>query len=178
MTRFFRTTIQKIKIKRLKRRLKSCGEKVFIHPTTMIGDPQLVSIGNYCHIQNDCKLFGSGAGIDIGEGTILSHEIQIFARNHYYDGEDLKMLPYDERFTYKKVVIGKYVWIGARSMIMAGVNIGDGAVVAAGSVVTKDVPQCAIVGGNPARVIKYRNIEKYNELASSEKSYIKEKEYK
>lgn len=53
-------------------------------------------------------------------------------------------------------VVGNDVWIGARALIMSGVNIGNGAVVAAGSVVTKDVPPYAIVGGNPAKIIRYR----------------------
>lgn len=178
MKNFFGDFWGHYRVKRLKKNLLSCGDKVFIHPSVKVADPQLVSIGNNCHFQNDCKLFGCGGGIEIGEGTIFSHEIQIFARNHYYDGDDLKLLPYDERFTFKKVVIGKYVWIGARSTIMPGVTVGDGAVIAAGSVVTKDVPSCAVVGGNPAKILKYRNIEKYSELLSQERSYIAQKEYK
>lgn len=177
MENYIKKLLQKRRIKKLKAELKFCGEKVFIHPSVRIGEPRKVSIGNYCHIQPDCKLFGDGGGIEIGEGTIFSHEIQVFARNHYYDGEDLKCLPYDERFTCKKVVIGRYVWVGARATIMAGVSIGEGAVIAAGSVVTKDVPACAVVGGNPAKILKYRDAEKYKELAAQNKSYIKEKKY-
>ena len=55
-----------------------------------------------------------------------------------------------------KVEIGNDVWIGARAIIMPGVTVGDGAIIGAGAVVTKDVPSCAIVGGVPARVIKMR----------------------
>lgn len=178
MKNIFLEYLRKRRIKKIKARLASCGEKVYIDPSVQIADPQLVSIGNNCHFQNDSKLFGCGGGIEIGDGTIFSHEIQVFARNHYYDGEDLALLPYDDRFVCKKVVIGKYVWVGARSTIMAGVHIGDGAVIASGSVVTKDVPPCAVVGGNPAKVIKYRNIDKYNELVALDKSYIKQKKYK
>lgn len=177
MIRYLKTVYQKYQVWRLKARLKSCGDKVYIHPTVQIADPQLVLIGNNCHFQNDCKLFGCGGGIEVGEGTIFSHEIQVFARNHYYDGEDLKLLPYDERYFCKKVVIGKYVWVGARATILPGVTIGDGAVIGAGSVVTKDVPPCAVVGGNPAKIIKYRNIEMYNDLASKNMSYILQKNY-
>ena len=176
--RFFKKYLLKQRDKRLKSRLLHCGEKVFIHPTVQIVDPQCISIGDNCHFQNDCKLFGCGGGLVIGDGTIFAHDIQVFARNHYYDGDDLELLPYDNRFVCKKVVIGKYVWIGARSTIMAGVTIGDGAVIAAGSVVTKDVPCCAVVGGNPARILKYRNAERFNELSAEGKSYIKQKEYK
>lgn len=126
----------------------------------------------------DCKLFGCGGGIEIGNGTILSHEIQIFARNHNYNSDDLRLLPYDERDINKKVKIGNNVWIGARSTIMPGVTIGDGAVVGAASVVTKDVPRGAVVGGNPAKIVKYRNMQKYNELVASDNIYIKQKKYK
>lgn len=56
----------------------------------------------------------------------------------------------------KPIVIGDDVWIGARSIILKGVHIGKGAVIAAGAVVSRDVPEYAIVGGVPARVIKYR----------------------
>lgn len=57
----------------------------------------------------------------------------------------------------RKVTIGNDVWIGQRVMIMPGVTIGDGSIVGAASVVTKDVPDYAIVAGNPARIIRYRN---------------------
>ena len=59
-----------------------------------------------------------------------------------------------ETEVYKPVTIGNHVWIGCRCLILKGVTIGDGAVVAAGSVVTRDVPGGALVGGNPAKIIK------------------------
>lgn len=70
-------------------------------------------------------------------------------------------------YPYKRVIVGNDVWIGARAMIMGGVKIGDGAVVGAGAVVTKDVPPYAVVGGVPARVIRYRFPE--NIIAELEK---------
>lgn len=68
------------------------------------------------------------------------------------------MVMKEEKEAWSKgpIVIGNDVWIGMDSMILSGVTIGQGAVIAAGSVVTKDVPPYAIVGGNPAKVIKYR----------------------
>lgn len=70
---------------------------------------------------------------------------------------------------YETIVIGNDVWIGARAMILDGVTIGDGAVVAAGAVVTKDIPPYAIVGGVPAKIIKFRfDEEKIKELLLSE----------
>jgi len=62
----------------------------------------------------------------------------------------------DIRDVYSSPIIGNDVWIGANAIILQGVTIGDGAIVAAGAVVTKDVPPYAIVGGVPAKVIKYR----------------------
>lgn len=63
----------------------------------------------------------------------------------------------DQRpFSFEKVLVGNDVWIGERAMIMGGLTIGDGAVIAAGAVVTKSVPPYAVVGGVPAKVIKYR----------------------
>lgn len=165
-------------VKNLKKRLMSCGPKVFIDPSVTIVSPELVSIGNNCHIQMNCALYGCGGGIEIGDGTIFSHEIQIFARNHNYNSFDLKYLPYDERDICKKVTIGKYVWIGARATILPGVTIGNGAVIGAGSVVVDDVPSCAVVGGNPAKVLKYRDKSVYNKLELIDKSYIKQKNYK
>lgn len=64
----------------------------------------------------------------------------------------------------KEIRIGKCVWLGNRVTIVGNVTIGDGAIIAAGSVVVKDVPKCAIVGGNPARIIKYRDMEHYINL--------------
>ena len=71
-------------------------------------------------------------------------------------------------FPYKKVIVGNDVWIGTRAIIMGGVKVGDGAVIAAGAVVTKDVPDYSIVGGVPAKIIRYRFspviIEKLSEI--------------
>ena len=139
----------------------------------MLINPENISINDNVHIQPGCKLFAGGGGISIGEGTIFAHEIQVFARNHLYDADDLKYLPYDERFVDAHVEIGRYVWIGARTTILPGVTIGDGAVIAACSVVTRDVPSCAVVGGNPAKVIKYRNTGVYYNLYNADKGYIK-----
>lgn len=64
-----------------------------------------------------------------------------------------------DAITKGPIDIGHDVWIGARAIIMSGVSIGNGAIVAAGAIVTKDIPAYAIVGGNPARIIKYRFTE-------------------
>lgn len=137
---------------------------VFIDKKTKIYSPEMLKINNNCYIQFNYMLFATGGGIEIGEGTILAHDVQILTRNHNSDSDDLEFISYDYKFDNKKVVIGKYVWIGARATILPGVHIGDGAVVEAGSFLTRDVPECAVVGGNPCKVIKYRDKEKFYKL--------------
>ncbi len=161
------------KMQKLRKQLRHCGQHNYIEPSTLLSCPEKISIGDDVHIQMDCKLYGQGGGITIDNGTVLSSDVYIFARNHHYDSEDLKYIPYDERFDNKPVHIGKYVWIGARAMIMAGVTVGDGAIVAAGSVVSKDVPKYAVVAGNPAKVVRHRNEEVFRRLAADGKGYIR-----
>lgn len=81
-------------------------------------------------------------------------------------------MPYDEKYIIKDVHIQENVWIGSDVLIVPGVVIEEGAVVAAGFVVTRHVPKCAIVGGNPARIIKYRDIETYERLKRERKIYL------
>lgn len=106
----------------------------------------------------------SGIGINafiqgptsIGDYVLMGPDVQIYTRNHRYDRIDIPMYEQGES-EIKEVKIGNDVWIGARSIILPGVTIGDGAVIAAGSIVTKDVESYAVVGGNPAKIIKYRS---------------------
>lgn len=164
------------RLKRIIKKINHVGIGTYIDSTIQVGAPELLNLGNYVHIQMRCQLYADGGGISIDDGTILAHEVQIFARNHHYDSYDLRSIPYDERYDSKKVCIGKGCWIGARAMIMAGVNIGDGAIIAAGSVVSKDVPKYAIVGGNPAKIIKYRDAVKFEKLLRDKQIYIKKKQ--
>lgn len=105
-------------------------------------------IGNFCSISDNCA---------IGMGThtlsnLSTSSIFTAARN----GTRRRWVEKTIAEEYKTVIIGNDVWIGQRAMVMGGVTIGDGAVVGAGAIVTKDVPPYAIVGGIPAKVIKYR----------------------
>ena len=106
-------------------------------------------IGKFCSIGPDCKI---GLGKHPSNTFVSTHpiffstikQVQIsFADKNYFSESD-------------NIVIGNDVWIGANSVILDGVNISNGVIVAAGSVVTKDIPPYAIVGGVPAKIIKYR----------------------
>lgn len=87
----------------------------------------------------------------------------IITQNHNYEGD---MIPYDNTYIFKNVTIGDCVWFGNRVIVVGNVDIGEGAIIAAGAVVTKDVPPLAIAGGNPAKVIKYRDKDHYYKLKS------------
>ena len=105
----------------------------------------------------------SGVGINavmhgkviIGKDVMMGPECIIYTRNHAFSRTDIPMN--QQGFSEEKpVIIGDDVWIGGRVTILPGVHIGNGAIIGAGAVVTKNVPEYAIVGGNPAKVLKYR----------------------
>lgn len=100
-----------------------------------------VFINSGCHFQDQ-------GGIEIGDGAMIGHNVVLATVNH-----DLN--PANNRKNhYAPIKIGNHVWIGANATILPGVIIGDWAVVAAGAVVTKNVPELTVVGGVPAKVLK------------------------
>ena len=107
-----------------------------------------ITIGKNVFINTCCKFQDQG-GIEIGNNVLIGHSVVIATLNHDFEIKNrLSMYA-------KKVKIGNDVWIGSNTSILPGVTINDGAIIAAGAVVTKDVPQKAVVAGNPARIIKY-----------------------
>ena len=112
-------------------------------------------IGENTYIGEGCNLRAGGGLLKIGKQCSISQNITIVVSNHQCKkGQYIKDQPWttDRNF----VIIEDDVWIGANSVVLPGVTIHEGAVVGAGSVVTKDVPAYAIVVGNPAKVLKYR----------------------
>ena len=111
-----------------------------------------ISVGRNSYI-------GSGStislGVKIGSYTMLATETSILSGDHLFDKVGLPIV-YSGRPILKPTIIGNDVWIGHRCIILGGVTIGDGAIIAAGSVVTKDIPPCSIFGGVPAKFIKWR----------------------
>ena len=112
------------------------------------------------------QILGRGI-VKIGSNFHSGIECMMITENHNYEGT---RLPYDETFVKKEIKIRDNVWFGNRVLVVGSVTIGEGAIVAAGSVVVKAVPDFAIVGGNPAKVIKYRDEEHYNRL-KTEKAF-------
>lgn len=156
---------------KLTSKFKSCGRNVEIGKNCEISSMGKFELGSHCWIGNNFYAKADG-GITIGSGTIISRNCEIWTSNHNYDSDDLQCIPYDRRMINKPVVIGENCWLGSRVTIIPGVTIGEGVVVGAGSVVTKDIPDYAVVGGNPAKIIKYRNIEKYKELKEKGLIYL------
>lgn len=106
-----------------------------------------IKIGKNVFI-NACCRFQDQGGIEIGDGTLIGHNTTIATLNHDFNPAKRQNL------TPRSVKIGKNVWIGSDCTILPGVEIGDGAIIGAGSVVTKSIPANTIAVGNPAKVIK------------------------
>ena len=153
--------IRKIRQNYWMRRLKQCGKNFTCCSGVVMKSPQKISVGDNVRIGEKSFLNAAG-GITIGNNVKTGMKIFIWTNNHDYYAPTA--LPYGEKCILKPVTIEDNVWIGAKSSIVPGVTIGEGAVVAMCSVVTKDVPPCAVVGGNPAKVIKYRDVEVYKKL--------------
>lgn len=106
-----------------------------------------ITVGKNVFI-NACCCFQDQGGIAIGDGTLIGHNVVLATINHGF--------PPDHRGDNfpAAIAIGRNVWVGSHATVLPGVTIGDGAIVAAGAVVTKDVPPMTVVGGVPARIIK------------------------
>lgn len=149
-TRFVGKISKKLRCFAAKGFIRSCGKNVNIEHGAVISSK--LSIGDNSGIGIDCVCNGE---LTIGNDVMMGPECVIISQNHEFSDVTFPM----RLQGYKKeepCIIGDDVWIGRRAMIMPGVKIGNGAIIAAGAVVTKDVPDYAIVGGVPAKVIKFR----------------------
>ena len=139
-------------------RFKKCGVGVVISGRARITNCEMISIGDNVRIQDGVMINGEG-GLLIGSNVGISYISTIWTVEHNYLGSNA--VPFDEKILLKPVRINDNVWIGADVRITSGIEIGEGAVIGIGSVVTKDVPPLGIVLGNPARVIGYRDTDHY-----------------
>ncbi len=130
------------------------GKGVRIHPTASLRCGKNISLGENSHINQYCCVWASkNAKIILGDNLLMGPGAKIFSSNH---GTEAGMPMNRQEWVEKDVVVGNDVWIGANAVIVPGVKIGDGSIVAAGAVVTKDIPCNSVVGGVPARIIKER----------------------
>lgn len=113
-----------------------------------------IEIGDNCSINPYTIIYGHGKGVKIGNEVLIAAHTVIIPANHNFLRTDISIKR--QGLNFKGIIIHDDVWIAAGCKILDGVTIGKGAIVAAGSVVNKDVPEYAIVAGVPAKIIKMR----------------------
>lgn len=124
-----------------------------------------VKIGKYTSIRNNVVIDGNT--LSIGRYCSIANDVSIGVGNHpidkistsdcfYYPKWGLTSKDKRENINSKKTIIGNDVWTGTKAVILSGVKVGNGAIIGSGSIVTKDVPDYAIVAGVPAKIIKFR----------------------
>lgn len=129
-----------------------CGKNLELEGQVLMGKMDDIQIGHNVQINERSRI----RNVIIGNDVMIAPEVYFLHSGHHYDRQDIPMRWQGESH-YPHTIVEDDVWIGARCIIMPGRKIGKGAIVAAGSVVTKDVEPYTIVGGNPAREIKKRN---------------------
>lgn len=132
----------------------------------VIKHPERLEIGSGTAINGDCYIHAWG-GVRIGRFCHIGKGLTVFSHNHNYRSQ--KSIPYDEVNLSRPVTIGDAVWIGSNVTIAPGTTVGEGAILSVGSVVFGTVPPCAIVRGNPAQVIGYRDRQVYEKLRAENK---------
>lgn len=135
-----------------RRVFKHMGHDVTVHAGVTFGSGVALEIGDYSSLNRDCWIANDAV---IGCDVMMGPEVIILSGSHNFSDTTRPMReqgapPRDP------VVIGDDVWIGTRTIVLPGVTVGSHSIVGAGSIVTKNVPEWAIVGGNPARLIRWR----------------------
>src|SRR5574340_497761 len=133
-----------------------CGQKVRIGPGVFISSPQRMIVGDGTWVGGDCAIDATG-GLKIGRYCAVASRTTILTVDHQFRGAE--SIPWGQTRALGPVVIEDYAWVGMNAAILPGVTIGEGAIIGLGAVVAKDVPPRAIVVGNPARVVGYREEE-------------------
>lgn len=128
------------------------GKNIKVGRNTRFGSGRNIEIGSFTGLNTNCWI---GNDTIIGSDVMFGPEVIILSGSHNFERTDIPMR--EQGATQRKpVVIGDDVWIGTRAIILPGIKIGSHSIVGAGSVVTKDVPEYAIVAGNPAVIKKFR----------------------
>lgn len=145
---------KKIRFALCKKIFVSCGDKCNIEERAYFGNGKDVSLGYKSGLGSNFKMLNRK--LTVGDYLMMGEDVLFLGGGHNFDRTDIPMG--EQRGKAKTPLnIDNDVWIGARVIILPGCeHIGTGVIIGAGSVVTKDIPDYAIVGGNPARVIRYR----------------------
>lgn len=131
------------------------GKNLKTFSITTLENPTGISIGNNVWIGKNVALYGCN-GIIIGDDVVIAKDVSLISGNHEYSNKTVKINKQGMQMNKPPIIIGNDVWIGEKAIILKTVNIGEGCVVGAGAVVTKDTPAFSVVAGNPAVIIKKR----------------------
>ncbi|HWQ90718.1 MAG TPA: acyltransferase [Clostridia bacterium] len=148
----------------------SIGLSVELSETLHIQWPDRVHLGSYVYIGPWVQIYGRG-GLRIQNNVMIAPEVLIMTSMHNYKGAT--MVPYDNVELLRPVVLHNNVWLGQRCIIMPGVELGEGVIVATGAVVTKSYSSGTIVGGNPAKPIGHRDMVEYQDRVTHDKLFLK-----
>ena len=129
--------------------LSDCGISIRVKHNADVSPN--IKLGDYSELGQHCLIH---AGVSIGSNVIMGPSVKIYTRNHNFARKDIPIA--NQGKLTKPTVIGDDVWIGANVIILPGVSVGKGCVLGAGSVISKDIPEYAVVVGNPAKIIKFR----------------------
>lgn len=149
------TVINKTTLISLKFMGVKIGKNLTAFPVTTIESPQNIEIGDNVWMSKNLAFYAT-AGIKIGNDAVIAKDVSFISTNHAFKNISKKINEQGYDKPDKPITIGDDVWIGEKAIILKAVTIGRGAIIGAGAVVTKDVPDYTIVAGNPARVIAIR----------------------
>lgn len=130
----------------------SAGRKIWIKHGARFDNGRYIRIGNYSQLGIDCRVDND---LVLGDHVLMGPEVAIYSQTHEFKDVEIPVMNQGAK-ERRPVVIGDDVWIGIRTVILPGVTIGNHVIIGACSLVTHDIPDYAIVGGIPARVLRYR----------------------
>lgn len=131
---------------------KRVGRDVTVHSSVSFGSGVDVVIGDFSSLNATCSISNDTV---IGNDVMMGPSVLVLSGSHDFTRTDISMRE-QGALPRRPVVIGDDVWIGARCILLPGVKVGSHSIIGSGSVVTKNVPEWTIVGGNPARAIRHR----------------------
>ncbi len=144
-----------------RRILLSCGEDIICKNKCYFGKGQRLSVGDRSQLGQNSRLNGE---ITLGDDVIMGPDVVMMATSHAYSKTDIPINKQGE-LPERGIKIGDDVWIGTRVLILPGVSIGSHVIIGGGAVVTKSFPAYSVIGGNPAKLIKFRKRNVYTKCS-------------
>jgi acetyltransferase-like isoleucine patch superfamily enzyme len=141
--------------KKVKRLAAETGDQLHVNNSSKVTED--THLGDNVNF-NGMSIHGKGT-VTIGDNFHSGEDCVIMTSNHNYNNGSA--IPYDDTYIHKDVIIGDNVWLGRQVTILPGVTINEGAIIQAGSTVTKEIPKGAIAGGHPAEVFDQRDMKHY-----------------